>query len=142
MFQKLFVHIFIILIVAYCYATSDYFIFFYFCARALFDVLILSHLSIVRNSQYHTGFSFLFCAYILIYPRPHHYRLTFCVLVQFLFKHYRQIRQFMINSFIQMIYTEVRVKNILPPNLISMNIIMFYILIKSIASLYFRPNFI
>lgn len=117
-------HVFIILIVTDCYVISDYFIFFYFCARALFDVLILSHLSIVRNSQYHTGFSFLFCAYILIHPRPHHYLPNFCVLVQFLFKHYRQIRQFMINSFIQMIYTEVRVKKYFAPNLISMNRIL------------------
>lgn len=117
-------HVFIILIVTYCYVTPYYFIFFYFCARALFNGLILSHLYIVRNSQYRTGFSFLFCAYILIYPHPHHYRLPFCVLVQFLFKHYGQIRQFMINSFIQMIYTEVRVKKYFAPNLISMNRIL------------------
>lgn len=117
-------HVFVFLIVTYCYVTPDYFIFFLFCARALFDGLILSHLFIVRNSQYHTGFSFLFCAYILIHPRPHHYLPNFCVLVQFLFKHYRQIRQFMINSFIQMIYTEVRVKKYFAPNLISMNRIL------------------
>ena len=70
-------HVFVFLIVTYCYVTPDYFIFFLFCARALFDGLILSHLYIVRNSQYRTGFSFLFCAYILIYPHPHHYRLPF-----------------------------------------------------------------
>lgn len=120
-------HVFIILIVTYCYVTPDYLIFFYFCARALFDGLILSHLSIVRNSQYHTGFSFLFCAYIPIYPQSPHQYLWLLRARAILFKHYRQIRQFMINSFIQMIYTNVKVKKYFAPNLISMNIIMFFI---------------
>ena len=108
-------HVFIILIVTYCYVTPDYFIFFFFCARALFDGLILSYLSIVRNSQYHTGFSFLFCAYITIYSQflPQYHSLLCARAI--LFKYYRQIRQFMVNSFIQMVYTEVRVKTCFAP---------------------------
>lgn len=76
-------HVFIILIVTYCYVTPYYFIFFHFCARALFDGLILSHLYIVRNSQYHTVFSFLFCAYVPISLKPSSSTPCYYVLVQF-----------------------------------------------------------